>query len=948
MVIEDLLRACTVRVDGGPKPGVGFFVAPGVVMTCAHVAGERADALAIVFGDKRLTSVTRVTRLVSRGRPIAVLDEYPDLAVLDISVSDHPCVWIDEERPTTADRFQIYGYPEEGSSVNLTPAMLDYRGVQGDEPTQFIDLMSDTVKRGMSGAALLRLGSGGVCGVMVATRDAVKPDGGLAIAWAAVSADLEELLAANRAFHARDGQWQRASERSREGRIRFGLPLMTRHFRGREPELRALDRAMGRDDRAVVSQAIIGLGGVGKSQLAVAYVQAHADEYAIVAWITAEDGGVADLAKLAGRLGIATEGITSIERAERAVDWLASTEQRWLLVLDNVTDAQQLTTCLPGGNGRVLITSRNQKLDAFAQVVSIDVFDHETAVDYLLARAGRHQERDAAGRLAETLGRLPLALSHAGAYCASGASFDDYLELLGALPAAELFDSSPEDSYEQTVAATWNVSIQAAADRAKLARSVLELAAFLAPDDIPVGLFDVLANTSTPGGRKQLHDALDAADMFSLIHKERSTVSVHRLLQKVIRDDAAARSEPRGALAALQALQEALPKDAGAPASWPLLDDLASHVMALARCFPDLPDAGPAICWAANQVTLYRLHSEDTIRAPESAALSLNLAERLLGPEHPDTLTARGNLAGSHWLAGRTADAIELQERVLADRERLLGPENRDTVALRGNLAVSYWSAGRTGDAIELLERVLADSERLLGPEHPDTLALRANLAASCWSAGRTGDAIELLERVLADSERLLGPEHPDTLATRGDLAASYLSAGRTGDAIKLLERVLADSERLLGPEHPGTLRALGNLAASYLSAGRTGDAIELLERVLADRERLLGPEHPDTLRALGNLAGGYRSAGRTGDAIGLLERVLADSERLLGPEHPDTLATGSDLAASYFSAGRTADAIELLERGLTNSERLLGPDHPNTQAVRAALTAACQQIEDP
>ncbi|MFI6645896.1 tetratricopeptide repeat protein [Streptomyces sp. NPDC050504] len=318
-------------------------------------------------------------------------------------------------------------------------------------------------------------------------------------------------------------------------------------------------------------------------------------------------------------------------------------------------------------------------------------------------------------------------------------------------------------------------------------------------------------------------------------------------------------------------------------------------------------------------------------------------AQRQLGAEHPDTLTARTHLATSYWTAGHTREAIELQEQVLADHEHLLGPRHPETLTARANLAISYQDAGRTSEAIELQEQVLADSEQLLGPRHPHTLTARANLAGSYRDAGRTGEAIELQEQVLADHEHLLGPRHPHTLTTRANLANSYRDAGRTGEAIQLEEQVLADSEQLLGPRHPHTLTARDNLATSYQAAGRTGEAIQLLEQVLADSEHLLGHRHPDTLNTRANLATSYQAAGRTGEAIQLLEQVLADSEHLLGHRHPDTLAARANLAISYWTAGRTGEAIDLEEQVLADSEQLLGPQHPDTLNTRANLATSYQ-----
>ena len=225
-------------------------------------------------------------------------------------------------------------------------------------------------------------------------------------------------------------------------------------------------------------------------------------------------------------------------------------------------------------------------------------------------------------------------------------------------------------------------------------------------------------------------------------------------------------------------------------------------------------------------------------------------------------------------------------------QERVLGPDHFDTLTARNNLAGAYEDVGRFGEAIELYEQVLADQERVLGPDHPDTLTTRNNLAFAYHSAGRFDEAIELFEQVLAEQERVLGPDHPDTLATRNNLAGAYYSAGRFDDAIELYEQVLADRVRVLGPDHPKTLTTRNNLAGAYRFAGRFDDAIELFERVLADRVRVLGPDHPDTLTTCNNLAGAYYSVGRFDDAIELLGRVL-------GPEHPLTKLVQKNLEAA-------------------------------------------------
>ena len=343
-----------------------------------------------------------------------------------------------------------------------------------------------------------------------------------------------------------------------------------------------------------------------------------------------------------------------------------------------------------------------------------------------------------------------------------------------------------------------------------------------------------------------------------------------------------------------------------------------------------------------DQIKIGVFSREDSIELYEQV---LAERERVLGPDHPDTLTIRNNLAGAYYSVGRFGEAIELYEQVLADRVRVLGPDHPDTLTVRNNLAGAYKSAGRLAEAVELFERVLADRVRVLGPDHPDTLTTRNNLAGAYYFAGRFGEAIELFERVLAERERVLGSDHPDTLTTRNNLAGAYYFAGRFGEAIELLGRVLAERERVLGPDHPDTLTTRNNLAFAYHSAGRFDEAIELYERVLAEQERVLGPDHPDTLTVRNNLAFAYHSAGRFGEAIELFERVLADQERVLGPDHPGTLTTRNSLAGAYEDVGRFGEAIELFERVLADQERVLGPDHPDTLNARDNLALAYDAV---
>ncbi|MDA0160838.1 FxSxx-COOH system tetratricopeptide repeat protein [Solirubrobacter ginsenosidimutans] len=682
--------------------------------------------------------------------------------------------------------------------------------------------------------------------------------------------------------------------------VRFGIPHQAALFSGRLAELSELERAFATDDDAIVTQTITGLGGLGKTQLAARYVHEHLGEYDVVAWIRADDGGVSDLARLAGELGVGADGLAPADAVERVLAWLRAAQEPWLVVYDDVASPEVLVGLLPtSGLGRVLVTSRHRGFEQFGRMLALDAFGDDTGAEVLVNRAGRPEDRAGARRLAHALGGLPLALAHAGAYCAEGASFDEYREMLDGLPARELFESSREVFYERTVASTWQASIAAAAGHATLAPRVLDFAAWLAPDLVPASLFaGLLADPRDVREGRVLREAIGTLHRFSLVDAEPTGVTVHLLLQKVVREDAIERRDHAAAAAALRALDATFPAESTVPSSWPVCEPLVAHVRAFARAAGDiLPPIGPVAL--ACRASEYLLHAGDHTRAIELAEIAESVAKRRLGPEDPATLGAVALRAAAYGSAGRTADAITLQETVLAGRERLLGTNDVDTLAARADLAYSYGSVGRIAEAIALQETVLSSFERVLGPEHPDTLRARVDLAGSYRSAGRIADAVALQEAVLGDLERVLGPDHPDTLRARAELAGTYRSAGRTADAIALQEALLAARHRLLGSEHPDTLRTRGNLANAYGSAGRTADAIPIQEAVLADLGRLLGSEHPDTLRARANLAASYWSAKRFADAVSLQETVVAEYERLLGSEHPDTLTARANLAGA-------------------------------------------------
>jgi tetratricopeptide (TPR) repeat protein len=230
-------------------------------------------------------------------------------------------------------------------------------------------------------------------------------------------------------------------------------------------------------------------------------------------------------------------------------------------------------------------------------------------------------------------------------------------------------------------------------------------------------------------------------------------------------------------------------------------------------------------------------------KAVATLAKAVSVCVATLGPDHPDTLSCRNNLATAYWSAGRTSEAMVMHEETLRLREAKLGPDHPDTLTIRSNLALDYWRAGSTKKATAMDEETLRLREAKLGPDHPDTLTSRNNLAVDYSAAGRTTEAIAIHEKTLKLWESKLGPDHPDTLKARNCLALAYTEGGRTTEAIRMHRETIKLSESKLGPDHPDTLSCRNNLALAYSQAGQTTEAIAMGEETLKLREAKLSPK---------------------------------------------------------------------------------------------------------
>lgn len=378
----------------------------------------------------------------------------------------------------------------------------------------------------------------------------------------------------------------------------------------------------------------------------------------------------------------------------------------------------------------------------------------------------------------------------------------------------------------------------------------------------------------------------------------------------------------------------------------PHVDPVGVYAEALARAEGDLSEEGLASL--LNAVASFHLDAGRFAAAEPLFRRALEIRERTLGPEHPDTLSSLNNLAYVLDSVADYAGAEPLYRRALEAEERLSGPNHPSTLCIVNNLAFLLANQGKSSGAEAMYRRALAASELVLGPDHPRTLFTVNNLASLLLAKEDLAGAEGLLRRALDTCTRVLGPEHPRTIGCINNLTTVLSRRGDDASAEPALRRALEASERTLGPEHPDTLFSVNNLAILLLRKGDLAGAEPLARRALEGRERALGAEHPDTLFSVVNLAEMLVQKGDLAGAERLFRRALEVRDRTLGAEHPDTLFSLNKLADLHLRTGDWYAAEPLYRRALAPSDRVLGPEHPVTLNSVKGLAVVLSAKDDP
>ena len=640
--------------------------------------------------------------------------------------------------------------------------------------------------------------------------------------------------------------------------INLPYPSLNELFKGREQMLAdlhtRLSSAPANAASAIVGKALHGLGGVGKTRLAVEYAWRHLDDYAALLLVDADDPETLqrNLAALCAPalLDLPEHQVTEEAAQISAVLAWLQRNPGWLLIVDNVdTEAaaqavEALLPQLPGGH--VLITSRLSNWSGGVEALPLDVLQEPAAVDFLLARtdARRRKEADDAAQartLVGELGGLALALEQAGAYIAQRRlTLAGYLvEWRGQRDKVLAWYDPRLMQYPKSVAVTWQTSFDQLGEPARL---LLRRLAWLAAAPIPESLLDVAA----PGAAEDDgYAALAELESYSLVTRADETPSftVHRLVQEVTRRgaDAATLGE------ALGWIDDAFVGTTQDVRDWPVLDPLLPHVRAVAGHAHEVGIAAPNVR-LMNQAGLLLLGKALHAEAEPLMRRALAIDEQSFGVEHPDVARGLNNLAQLLQATNRLAEAEPLMRRALAIDEQSFSAEHPNVAIRLNNLAQLLQATNHLAEAEPLMRRALAIDEQSFGAEHPRVVIDLNNLAALLQATNRLAEAEPLMRRALAIDEQSFGAEHPNVARGLNNLAQLLQATNRLAEAEPLMRQALAIDEQSFGAEHPDVARDLNNLALLLQATNRLAEAEPLMRRALTILVASLGADHPNSL----------------------------------------------------------------------------------------------------
>ncbi|KGQ07153.1 Nephrocystin-3 [Beauveria bassiana D1-5] len=742
------------------------------------------------------------------------------------------------------------------------------------------------------------------------------------------------------------------------------------YFVARQDELRQMHKLLrGLAGRLTV--ILYGLGGMGKTQLAMAYMKRHFSEYHVAIWLNARDEMALkqSFARAAEKIQRLDPSLSYLSAALESRDldeiwtavkrWLEEPmNNRWIVTYDNYDDprlesgviigrpshknrtdpkpkfqghddgfdskAFDIRPYFPTANhGSIIVTTRSSAVNFGPSMKIGKLRDANDSLEILAqtSRRNNFKEDPAAIKLAQCLDGLPLAIATAGAYLHQVTiSCAEYLQMYHD-SWLQLHEETPQLlSYDQRLYSTWGISYSRIKQQSQVAAMVLRQWAYFSNED----LWYELLKEGRPHGPGWLCELTDSKLRF---HGIMRILCDHGLVEA-----GSTTQEPESAGYSVHAISpnsnemHRIPRHA---------DRLLEYTINM--------EVADGTAWAFHRLgTLYS--DQGRLREAETTYKRALDGCDAWDPKHTLTLRTINNLGILYTYQDRLREAEAMYKRALDVYEKALGPNH--TLALRtvNNLGTLYVDQGRLQEAETMYKRALDGKEKAWGPHHISTLGTVNNLGVLYRAQGRLQEAETTYKRALDGYEKAWGPNHTSMLDTVNNLGSLYSDQGRLQEAEVMYKRALDGYEKAWGPNHTLALRTVNNLGVLYRVQGRLQEAEAICERALDGYEKARGPNHTSTLRAVNNLGALYRVQGRLQEAGAMYKRALEGYEKTLGPisvtTHNPTLDTLENFGDLYVELGQVADAIWYYQRAQNGVEAAFGRESQKYVRLSQAIAS--------
>ncbi|KAK2598930.1 hypothetical protein QQS21_005608 [Conoideocrella luteorostrata] len=678
-----------------------------------------------------------------------------------------------------------------------------------------------------------------------------------------------------------------------------------------------------------------GMGGAGKTQLALSYLQHYRTEYDATFWIQADQPASInnDFLAIYQLLSGTSSSPCNLSPGGVRREVLArftKAAAKSLLVFDGADGLHQadenfvaLPDYFPGSpNVHIIILSRASIVKDISTFdgVFVDQLEESQSVKLFLSCAdiqlSRKNAVEEAKHIVHELGHLALAVSMAGKYVSQtprlSSNLSAYLDEFRRRR-REVLSETPEelvDRYHHSVMTVWETSYLAVSKQLPEAARLLTMLCFIHHEDIFLELFGLGVDSSS----------IEAPSWTSILESQ-SSLDLHFLEKcfRVLRKYSLCQYKTtQGSYSTHQLIQawgcDRLKDNREVMFFWSAASKLLYDYLQSTNGYPVEPAMKLRIVsHLTDNIQSFRRASKDMNQNQLDALRTLQRFETFFGD------------------IGRWNEAALSQREILAIVQRVFGEGHLHTIDAMNNLASTLHNYGKLDEAVELQNQVLEKRQRILGHEHIRTIMAINNLASTLNEQGDFCKAAAMQKQVLEKRKQILGDEHPETIMAMNNFAGTLHNQGKMDQAEAMQKQVLEKFRLSLGDEHSATIMAMNNFAGTLHEQGKLDQAAVLQKQVLEKRQRMLGDEHPDTISAMYNISVTLHKQGQLNDPAVIQKQVLEKSRLILGDEHTDRITAMNKFAHKLYNQGKLDEAVVVMRRVLKKRQRIFGDEHPDT-----------------